>query len=56
VKVSMGHSAADYQQGKEGMKAGANLITHTFNAMNPLHHREPGLPGMIFSIIHPQNF
>ncbi len=45
VRVSMGHSAADYQQGKDGMKAGANLITHTFNAMNPLHHREPGLPG-----------
>ena len=46
VRVSMGHSAADYQQGKDGLKAGANLITHTFNAMNPLHHREPGLPGM----------
>ncbi|KAE9375460.1 carbohydrate esterase family 9 protein [Stipitochalara longipes BDJ] len=47
IRVSMGHSAADYQQGKESMQAGANLITHTFNAMNPLHHREPGLPGLI---------
>jgi N-acetylglucosamine-6-phosphate deacetylase len=46
VRVSMGHSAADYKQGNDGMKAGANLITHTFNAMNPLHHREPGLAGM----------
>ena len=45
VQVSMGHSAASHDQGLEGMKAGANLITHTFNAMNPLHHREPGLPG-----------
>lgn len=45
ASVSMGHSAANYEQGLEGMKAGANLITHTFNAMNPLHHREPGLPG-----------
>jgi N-acetylglucosamine-6-phosphate deacetylase len=45
VRVSMGHSAADYEVGKKGMKAGANLITHTFNAMNPLHHREPGLTG-----------
>lgn len=45
VNVSMGHSAATHEQGLEGMKAGANLITHTFNAMNPLHHREPGLPG-----------
>ena len=45
VHVSMGHSAANHQQGLDGLKAGANLITHTFNAMNPLHHREPGLPG-----------
>jgi N-acetylglucosamine-6-phosphate deacetylase len=45
VRVSMGHSAADYEVGKKGMEAGANLITHTFNAMNPLHHREPGLAG-----------
>jgi N-acetylglucosamine-6-phosphate deacetylase len=51
VRVSMGHSAADYQQGKEGMKAGANLITHTFNAMNPLHHRDPGLPGTESSLV-----
>lgn len=47
VHVSMGHSAANHEQGIAGMKAGANLITHTFNAMNPLHHREPGLPGLI---------
>lgn len=45
IKVSMGHSAANHEQGKKGLKAGANLITHTFNAMNPLHHREPGLAG-----------
>jgi N-acetylglucosamine-6-phosphate deacetylase len=49
VRVSMGHSAADHEQGKKGMEAGANLITHTFNAMNPLHHREPGLAGERFS-------
>ncbi|EKD17013.1 putative n-acetylglucosamine-6-phosphate deacetylase [Drepanopeziza brunnea f. sp. 'multigermtubi' MB_m1] len=47
VRVSMGHSAANHEQGLEGLKAGANLITHMFNAMNPLHHREPGLPGLI---------
>jgi N-acetylglucosamine-6-phosphate deacetylase len=45
IRVSMGHSAADYGQGRRGVEAGANLITHTFNAMNPLHHREPGLTG-----------
>ncbi len=47
IHVSMGHSAANHDEGRKGMKAGANLITHTFNAMNPLHHREPGLPGLI---------
>lgn len=49
ISVSMGHSAANYEQGLEGKLAGANLITHTFNAMNPLHHREPGLSGMYSS-------
>ncbi|TAQ89116.1 hypothetical protein B7494_g2508 [Chlorociboria aeruginascens] len=47
VRVSMGHSAANYEQGVAGMNAGASLLTHTFNAMNPLHHREPGLVGLL---------
>ncbi|CZT08799.1 hypothetical protein WAI453_006097 [Rhynchosporium graminicola] len=47
IHVSMGHSAATHEEGLAGLKAGANLITHTFNAMTPLHHREPGLPGLI---------
>lgn len=46
IRVSMGHSAATHKEGIAGLKAGANLLTHTFNAMNPLNHREPGLPGM----------
>ena len=47
ICVSMGHSAASHDHGLEGMKAGASLLTHTFNAMNPLHHREPGLVGKL---------
>lgn len=45
IHVSMGHSAASHEEGLAGLRAGANLLTHTFNAMNPLHHREPSLPG-----------
>lgn len=45
VRVSMGHTSANYEQGKRGIAAGATQLTHTFNAMNPLHHREPGLLG-----------
>ncbi|KAB8288185.1 hypothetical protein EYC80_010190 [Monilinia laxa] len=47
VLVSMGHSAASFEEGYQGKLAGATLLTHTFNAMNPLHHREPGLAGLI---------
>jgi N-acetylglucosamine-6-phosphate deacetylase len=47
INVSMGHSAATYNEGKKGLEAGARLLTHLFNAMNGLHHREPGLAGMI---------
>lgn len=45
--VSMGHSDATYEQGVDGIKSGATLVTHLFNAMKPFHHREPGLAGLI---------
>lgn len=43
--VSLGHSDADYETSLEAMKNGANCLTHTCNAMTPLHHRYPGLVG-----------
>lgn len=46
IRVNMGHSDATFKQALEGKKAGATGITHIFNAMRPLHHREPGLAGL----------
>ena len=45
VKVSLGHTACNYETAVKAEQAGADHVTHTFNAMNPLHHREPGLIG-----------
>ena len=41
----MGHSNATYKQVQEGIQAGLSHVTHTFNAMRELHHREPGVVG-----------
>ncbi|MBQ2696024.1 MAG: N-acetylglucosamine-6-phosphate deacetylase [Clostridia bacterium] len=43
--VSLGHTDASYDCAKEAILSGAACITHTFNAMAPLHHREPGAIG-----------
>lgn len=45
VLVSLAHTTADYATAAEAFAAGASHVTHLFNAMPPLHHREPGLIG-----------
>jgi N-acetylglucosamine-6-phosphate deacetylase len=45
VAVSLGHTAATYDQCRAAFAKGARHTTHTFNAMRPLHHREPGTVG-----------
>ena len=46
-RVSLGHSAATYDQALEAIAAGARHATHLFNRMPPLGHRAPGLAGAI---------
>lgn len=42
VVISLGHTSADYETTKEALKCGASHITHLFNAMNQMQHRNPG--------------
>ncbi|MEA1879164.1 MAG: N-acetylglucosamine-6-phosphate deacetylase [Campylobacterota bacterium] len=45
---SIGHSNATYAQTKQSFTWGISHATHLFNAMNPYHHREPGIIGAVF--------
>lgn len=49
VVLSMGHTAATAAQALAGIDAGITHATHTFNAMPPLNHREPGAVGAALS-------
>ncbi|HEX2966748.1 MAG TPA: hypothetical protein VHO84_13235 [Syntrophorhabdaceae bacterium] len=52
IIVNMGHSDATYNEAEEGFNAGAKGITHIFNAMRFVHHREPGIAGFGLSNPH----
>ncbi len=43
--VGIGHSTASYEECKHALELGCTSFTHTFNAMKPLAHREPGTVG-----------
>ncbi len=45
VRVQLGHSLATYDDAVAALKHGACGFTHLFNAMSPMHHRNPGLVG-----------
>ncbi len=45
IIAGMGHSDATYAEAEAGFNAGARGITHLFNAMRGIHHREPGIAG-----------
>jgi N-acetylglucosamine-6-phosphate deacetylase len=61
VVVAVGHTDASYDEVRAAAAAGARMATHLFNAMAPLHHREPGpvaaaleclVPSVIADLVH----
>jgi len=45
IVVSLGHTVATAEQALDAFAAGARQVTHLFNGMQPMHHREPGVVG-----------
>jgi N-acetylglucosamine-6-phosphate deacetylase len=54
IIVSLGHSQANFAQAESAFTTGASMVTHAFNAMPGLHHREPGLLGSALTQPHVQ--
>jgi N-acetylglucosamine-6-phosphate deacetylase len=47
IIYSIGHTEATYEEASQAVASGATMITHLFNAMRPLHHRNPGVFGVL---------
>jgi N-acetylglucosamine-6-phosphate deacetylase len=45
IVAQCGHSAGSYEDGVAALMAGVKGFTHLFNAMSPMHHRQPGMVG-----------
>ena len=54
IAVSLGHTAATAAQAFAALDAGASALTHVFNGMGPLHHREVGAAGA--GLLHPHAY
>lgn len=50
VVMCLGHMGANYAQTQAGIRAGASMLTHLFNQMNPHHHRQPGPLGVLTAV------
>lgn len=49
VVAALGHTRASPAEIAEGVERGLRHVTHLFNAMGPMHHREPGVPGTVLA-------
>ncbi|QXM06267.1 N-acetylglucosamine-6-phosphate deacetylase [Crassaminicella indica] len=49
IKLAIGHTGATFEQALKAIDDGVDYVTHTFNAMTGLHHRNPGVMGAVFS-------
>lgn len=49
IIISAGHSNATYNEAMHGFEKGISTVTHLYNAMSPLQHRQPGLVGATMS-------
>lgn len=49
IVLSAGHTTATYDEMEQAAGWGISQVTHLFNAMNPLHHRDPSVPGAALS-------
>jgi N-acetylglucosamine-6-phosphate deacetylase len=50
IVVSMGHTAATFDEVRQAVDLGVRQATHTFNAMTPVHHRTVGTAGAVLSM------
>ena len=52
VTISIAHTTADYDTAMQAFEAGVSHVTHLYNAMPPLNHRNPGVIGAAFEAKH----
>jgi N-acetylglucosamine-6-phosphate deacetylase len=49
IIAAIGHTDAEYEQARAGIRAGARHAVHMFNAMRPFSHRDPGVIGAVLT-------
>jgi N-acetylglucosamine-6-phosphate deacetylase len=49
IVVALGHTDANYDQARAAIQAGARHVVHTYNAMRPFSHRDPGIIGAVLT-------